>query len=97
ATLVHACLRGHRQAWVEQLVLVVALFAALPLYSFVYPHSHLGVTLEQGNWLLAGVDFTLLAYAALAGAGVWYLRVRQPAPKPVARRAPAPSTDEATA
>lgn len=96
-TLAHACLRGHRQAWIEQLALVVVLFAALPLYSFVYPHSHLGATLPAGNWLLAGMDLTLLAYAAFAGAGVWYLRRPQPAAKPAVRRGAATSHKEATA
>lgn len=91
-TLVHACLRPHRRAWLEQLALVVVMFAALPLYNWVYPHSHLLATVSAGNWLVAGMDLTLLAYAALAGMGVWYLRRPQVVARAAASRAAATAT-----
>lgn len=87
-TLVHACLREHRQAWREQLYAVVALFVGLPIANFWYADSHLVATLMHGRWTLASVDFVLLACAALAAWAAWYLR---PSASPVRKPASAPS------
>lgn len=62
---VHPLLRAHKRAWGEQLLLAALLFAGLPLFALSLPHSGLPATLASGNWLVAGMDLTLLATAAL--------------------------------
>ena len=58
------------------------LFAALPLFSVGLAHSHLLASLAQGQWLLAGMDLTLLASAALLGYAAWKLNRHQPLQRP---------------
>lgn len=76
--LIHPLLRTHKRAWLEQLWVCAALFAALPLFSFSYTHSHLFASLNRGQWLLAGMDLTLLASAALFAYSAWKLNRHQP-------------------
>ncbi|MDY7572209.1 PepSY-associated TM helix domain-containing protein [Pseudomonas sp. CCC4.1] len=80
--LVHPLLRSHKRAWLEQLWVAAGLFAALPLFSFGLAHSHLLASLAQGQWLLAGMDLTLLASAALLGYAAWKLNRHQPLQRP---------------
>ncbi|MBB3103850.1 PepSY-associated TM helix domain-containing protein [Azomonas macrocytogenes] len=75
--LLHPLLRNHRRAWIEQLTLAALLYAGLPLFSFALPGSHLFATLAHGQWLVAGMDLTLWAFAALFGFTAWKL-VKQP-------------------
>jgi uncharacterized iron-regulated membrane protein len=63
----HPLLRTHRQAWREQLWAGTALFLAVPVVNAATTHSHLGVTLPAGNWVLAGVDLMMFGAAALLG------------------------------
>jgi uncharacterized iron-regulated membrane protein len=79
--LIHACLRPHRQAWIEQLPMVSILYFLLPVYSFIYFDMHLLNSLAAGQWLVAGVDLSLWAVALFSAAGVWFLRTRQAASK----------------
>ena len=60
-TLFHAWLRRHKQAWIEQLVAAGALFAALPLLNAFSGGAHLGLSLANGQWQVAGFDLTALA------------------------------------
>lgn len=59
--LVHAHLRTPAQAWVEQFAMAAALALLLPLLNALTTQRHLGVTLVQGDWILAGFDLTLAA------------------------------------
>lgn len=77
--LVHPFLRGYRQAWIEQLTVAAVLFAALPLFSFSLPDSHLLITLWKGNWIVASTDLCLLAFAAVFGVASWKLIQRRQA------------------
>lgn len=79
--LIHPLLRTHKRAWLEQLVIAAGLFAALPLFSISLEHSHLLSSLKQGQWLLAGVDLTLLTSAALLAFTAWKLSRYQPQPR----------------
>ncbi len=65
-SLLHAVLRRGRSAWVEQLALAALLFAALPLLNALTTPYHLGFTLAQGDWAMAGFDLTCL------GSGVFF-------------------------
>jgi uncharacterized iron-regulated membrane protein len=70
--LIHACLRrDHRSTWTEQLVVASAMFGLLPLLNIATTHSHLLVTLPNGNWKLAGVDLTSLAVGGVLGLTAW--------------------------
>lgn len=97
--LVHPFLRGYRQAWIEQLSVAAVLFAALPLFSFSLPDSHLLATLWHGNWIVAGTDLCLLAFAAVFGMASWKLIQRHQAAQeklkvaPTVFKAAAPSTE----
>ncbi|KIY40308.1 membrane protein [Pseudomonas sp. 10-1B] len=77
--LLHPLLRTHKRAWVEQLLLAALLFAGLPMFSLSLPHSGLTTTLANANWLLAGMDLTLLTTAALFGYAAWKVNRHQPA------------------
>lgn len=51
--------------WAQLLGLASALFAVLPLVNVFTTERHLGYSLAQGDWLMAGFDLSLLAGAAL--------------------------------
>ncbi|MFW9081631.1 PepSY-associated TM helix domain-containing protein [Pseudomonas sp. P2757] len=72
-SLVHALLRPGRRAWVEQLLFGGALFAAVPLLSVLTPY-HLGVTLANGDWTLAGFDLTCLATGVFLAWAAWKMQ-----------------------
>ena len=63
--LMHATLRlrftDALRVWQEQLWLAAAALCAVPLLNALTTERHLGVTLRAGDWVLAGVDLTLLA------------------------------------
>lgn len=87
--VLHALLRPHRRAWIEQLGTTAALLASLPLFNFSFPDSHLLATLADGRWLLAGFDLTLLVFAALFACAARQLIQRGPKIVPVVQRATA--------
>ncbi|MCV2219208.1 PepSY-associated TM helix domain-containing protein [Thauera sp. Sel9] len=64
-TLIHALFRRHKQAWIEQLVAAGTLFAALPLLNALSGGMHLGYSLANGQWQVAGFDLTALACGLL--------------------------------
>lgn len=85
--LLHPLVRTHRQAWIEQLGVIALLFTALPLFSFLYyPDSHLVTSLSAGHYLLAGMDMTLLAFAAAAMMGIAFLKPPRQAVVPLMPR-----------
>jgi uncharacterized iron-regulated membrane protein len=73
-SVLHALLRPGRQAWVEQLTLAAALFAALPLLNALTTPYHLGVTLIEGDWALAGFDLTCLASGVFLAWAAWKMQ-----------------------
>lgn len=66
---VHALFRPYKKAWFEQLVVAAAVFGLIPLLNFVTTDAHLGFSLAQGHWVLAGFDLTML-FLGLVFAGV---------------------------
>jgi uncharacterized iron-regulated membrane protein len=58
--LVHAHCRPLAKAWPEQLWIAAAAFGLLPVLNALTTQRHLGVTLPHGDWVLAGMDLTLL-------------------------------------
>ena len=51
--------------WAWQLYLGAALFALIPLLTAFTTDAHLGVTLRNGDWVLAGFDLVMLAFGAM--------------------------------
>lgn len=66
-TFFFALLRPLPRAWIELLWAVCAAYALLPILNMLTTDRHLGVTVPHGDWVLAGVDLTLWAMAALFG------------------------------
>lgn len=64
---IHGACRPHLRAWVEQLGLGAALCAGLPLLNAATSPRHLGHSLAEGDWMLAGFDLTALATGLFLG------------------------------
>ncbi|MDR0702680.1 MAG: PepSY domain-containing protein [Azoarcus sp.] len=59
------------KAWAECLGLAAAAFGLVPLLNALTTDKHLGSTMARGDWVLAGVDLTMLACAAAFAAMAW--------------------------
>ncbi|MFX4959621.1 PepSY domain-containing protein, partial [Acinetobacter baumannii] len=64
---VHGASRPHLKAWTEQLGFAALLYGALPLVNAATSNRHLGHSLTQGDWMLAGFDLAGLAAGLLLG------------------------------
>jgi uncharacterized iron-regulated membrane protein len=69
--LLHALFRPSARVWDEQLTLAAALFTAIPVVNALTSDLHLGVTLPQGDWVLAGFDLTMLGFALVFAGALW--------------------------
>lgn len=65
ASLLHAAVRPHARAWLEQMLLAAIGFALLPWLNAWTGGAGLWHTLPQGQWSIAGFDLMMLALAAL--------------------------------
>ena len=63
-TLVHAALRPHKRAWIEQLAAGAALYLLLPVLNGLSGGAHLARSLFSGHWQVASFDLVALATAA---------------------------------
>lgn len=73
-SLLHAILRRGRAAWVEQLALGALLLGAVPLLNLMTTPYHLGVTLVQGDWAMAGFDLACLGSGLFLGWAAWKMQ-----------------------
>ena len=71
--LLHAMLRPHRRAWLEQLWLAAIAFAALPLLNAATGGAALPAAMLHGQWSIAGFDLVALALGVLHGFAAWKL------------------------
>lgn len=94
--VLHPMLRPHKQAWIEQLRVAAVLFVGLPLFGLGLSHSGLPSTLANGQWLLVGIDLTLLVTAAVLGYAALALARHQPASKVQRKVRGATATTEAS-
>ena len=62
ALAVHAALRPAARAWGEQCWIAAAAFGLVPLVNALTTDRHLGASLPAGQWELAAVDLTCLAF-----------------------------------
>lgn len=74
--LLHATLRPTARAWIEQGWLAAAAFALLPVLNALTTDRHLGASLSQGDWVMAGFDLTMLAFGLAFAALAWRLTRR---------------------
>jgi uncharacterized iron-regulated membrane protein len=63
--LVYPALRRPMRAWVEELSFAGLAFGLLPIVNALTTGRHLGVTIPHGDWAIAGVDLTVLAFGLL--------------------------------
>lgn len=80
ATLLHAAVRPHRSAWVEQLGAAALLCVALPMLNAATTGQHLAGYLLAGDGQRAGVELTALACGAALGFAAWRLGCRTSGP-----------------
>lgn len=92
-TLLYGALRPVKRAWIELLWMAVAVYASVPLINALTSHRHLGVSLANGDWGLAGVDLTMLAFAALFAWAAIKLRRKWLPAVAVSKKAPAPEPE----
>ncbi|WP_159915433.1 PepSY domain-containing protein [Pantoea sp. 18069] len=71
--LLHAALRSHRRAWLEQLWLAAIAFAALPVLNMATGGVALPAAIFRGQWSVAGFDLLVLALGILHGFAAWKL------------------------
>lgn len=58
--LIHAVIRPHRRAWLEQLALAAALFLLLPILNVLTGGSALWRSIYHGQWMIASFDVICL-------------------------------------
>jgi uncharacterized iron-regulated membrane protein len=73
-SVLHAMLRRGRAAWVDQLALAALLFCAVPLLNAMTTPYHLGVTLAQGDWAMAGFELTCLGSGVFLAWAAWKMQ-----------------------
>jgi uncharacterized iron-regulated membrane protein len=73
----YALLRPPKYAWTELFTLAAAAFALLPVLNVLTTDKHLLATITHGDWALAAVDLTFLAFGAAFGVIAWRLRRRR--------------------
>ncbi len=79
-------LRSPERARVEMLWLCAAAYGLLPVLNALTTSRHLGHSLPQGDWIMAGFDLTALACGVIAA--VCALKVRRSAATATVRRRP---------
>lgn len=72
----YASLRPLKKAWLEMAWIAVAAFALLPVINALTTDRHLGVTVVEGDWVLAGFDLSMFGLAALFAYGAMKIRRR---------------------
>jgi uncharacterized iron-regulated membrane protein len=60
--LAYPAVRPPGRAWIEELSIGATAFVLLPVVNALTTNRHLGVTIPAGDWGLAGVDLTALAF-----------------------------------
>ncbi len=72
----YAALRPLRKAWLEMAWMAVAAYGLIPLINALTTDRHLGITLVEGDWVLAGFDLSMFGLAALFAYGALKIRRR---------------------
>jgi hypothetical protein len=89
AMFIYPLIRAPRRARVEMLWLCATAYAMLPVLNALTTQRHLGRSLPQGDWVMAGFDLTALACGAIAAACALQVR-RSTTPRAASRKAKTP-------
>lgn len=73
-TLLHASVRPHRQAWLEQLGVALLLYALLPILNILTGGQAFWRSAWQGQWMLFGVEMMFFSCAVIFAFG--YLKLK---------------------
>lgn len=65
--ILYAFVRPVKRAWVESFYMCSFAFGMIPILNFLTTDKHLGITLVQGDFVLAFVDITMLLFALCFG------------------------------
>ena len=76
-TLLHACLRQEKRAWIEQLGVLAALCLLLPVLNVLSTGDNLAAQLARGDLESAGVELCAIAFGLLAAWGAWKVATRK--------------------
>jgi len=91
--LLHAVLRGRSRAtWREQLWFAALLLLLLPVLNAMTGGLPLPEAIATGQWGIAGVELTALAFAALLAWTGWKIGVARRSPSRIARGTTKPAT-----
>jgi uncharacterized iron-regulated membrane protein len=74
AALLAAFIWPKRMMWAWQLYLGAAAFALVPVVNALTTHAHLGITLRNGDWVLAGFDLSMIAFGAMLALCGWRMQ-----------------------
>lgn len=58
--LIHAAIRAHRPAWLEQLALAAVLFLFMPILNFLTGGQALWMSIYHGQWMIASFDLVCI-------------------------------------
>lgn len=58
--LIHAAMRAHRPAWLEQLALAAVLFLFMPILNFLTGGQALWMSIYHGQWMIASFDLVCI-------------------------------------
>jgi len=75
--LIYPIFRPANKAWYEQLTLAALVYFALPLVNVLTTNKHLGNSLLQQDWNLAGFDLTLLVVGGCFAFAAYKFRALQ--------------------
>lgn len=79
ASLLYAVVRPTRKVWIEQCILVTAMFAFLPVLNVMTGGSGLVSSISNGQWAIAGFDLAMLIIAVIFAAIAYRLQQKQSA------------------
>ncbi|MDR5816690.1 PepSY-associated TM helix domain-containing protein [Caballeronia sp. LZ033] len=89
ATLLYAMMRPAKRAWIELLWLAAAMLALLPVLNALTTDRPLWRSIAQGDWVFAGFDLMMLAFALLHAALARRVTHHRPRVKALRKEAPA--------
>lgn len=64
-TLIYPVFRSVQRTWIELLGFGALLYTLLPILNFLTTDRHLGISIPQGDWVMAGFDLTMLVFGIL--------------------------------
>lgn len=88
AMLLYPVWRELEKAWVELLWIAAASYVLLPVVNALTTRRHLGTTLVEGDWIMAGFDLTALATGVIFA--IFALRLQRKAARKLAAKTSQP-------